>query len=87
MLFALLPWLDQSPVKSIRYKGLLFKSILAVWVVCFLILGYLGVLPPSPTGKIVSQICSILYLAFFAFMPWYTRMDKTLPVPERVTSE
>ncbi|MEC5386292.1 cytochrome bc complex cytochrome b subunit [Uliginosibacterium sp. H3] len=87
MLFALLPWLDQSPVKSIRYKGSLFKSILAVWVVCFLILGYLGVLPPSPTGKIVSQVCSILYLAFFAFMPWYSRMDKTLPVPERVTSE
>ncbi|HSD36798.1 MAG TPA: cytochrome bc complex cytochrome b subunit [Rhodocyclaceae bacterium] len=87
MLFALLPWLDQSPVKSIRYKGSLFKSILAVWVVCFLILGYLGVLPPSPTGKIVSQVCSILYLAFFAFMPWFSRMDKTLPVPERVTSE
>jgi len=87
MLFALLPWLDQSPVKSIRYKGTLFKSILAVWVVCFLILGYLGVLPPSPVGKIVSQICSLLYLAFFGFMPWYTRMDKTLPVPERVTSE
>ncbi|GAB4060838.1 cytochrome bc complex cytochrome b subunit [Uliginosibacterium sediminicola] len=85
MLFALLPWLDQSPVKSIRYKGPLFKSILAVWVVCFLILGYLGVLPPTPTGKIVSQVCSILYLAFFAFMPWYTRLDKTLPEPERVS--
>jgi ubiquinol-cytochrome c reductase cytochrome b subunit len=85
MLFALLPWLDQSPVKSIRYKGPLFKSILAVWVVCFVILGYLGVLPPSPVGKIVSQVCSILYLAFFAFMPWYTRLDKTLPEPERVS--
>jgi len=87
MLFALLPWLDQSPVKSIRYKGSLYKSILAVWVACFLILGYLGVLPPSPVGKIVSQICSILYLAFFAFMPWFSRLDKTQPVPERVTFE
>ena len=85
MLFALLPWLDQSPVKSIRYKGGLFKSILAVWVVCFLILGYLGVLPPTKVGTIVSQICSIIYLAFFGFMPWYTRMDKTQAEPERVT--
>ncbi|GAA5157657.1 cytochrome bc complex cytochrome b subunit [Viridibacterium curvum] len=85
LLFALLPWLDQSPVKSIRYKGGLFKSILAVWVVCFLILGYLGVLPPTKLGTIVSQICSILYLAFFGFMPWYSRMDKTQAEPERVT--
>jgi ubiquinol-cytochrome c reductase cytochrome b subunit len=85
MLFALLPWLDQSPVKSIRYKGPIFKSILAVWVVGFVVLGYLGVLPPTPVGTIVSQIFSIIYLAFFAFMPWFSRMDKTLAEPERVT--
>ena len=85
MVFGLMPWLDQSPVKSIRYKGGLYKSILAVWVVCFVILGYLGVQPPSPVGNIVSMICSWLYLAFFAFMPWYSRLDKTKPEPERVT--
>jgi len=49
------------------------------------VLGYLGVQPPSPTGTIVAQICGILYLAFFAFMPWYSRLDKTKPEPERVT--
>lgn len=85
MLFALLPWLDQSPVKSIRYKGPIYKAVLAVFVISFLILGYLGVLPPTPLGTIVSQICSILYLAFFALMPWYSRMDKTQAEPERVT--
>lgn len=87
MVIGLLPWLDQSPVKSIRYKGGLYKSILAVWVVCFVILGYLGVQPPSPIGNLVSQICSWLYLAFFAFMPWYSRLDKTKAEPERVTSK
>ena len=87
MLFGLMPWLDQSPVKSIRYKGGLYKSILALWVVCFVVLGYLGVQPPSPVANLVSQICSWLYLAFFAFMPWYTRLDKTKPEPERVTSK
>jgi ubiquinol-cytochrome c reductase cytochrome b subunit len=83
--FALLPWLDQSPVKSIRYKGGVYKTILVIWVVTFVVLGYLGIQPPTPTGTIVSQACSILYLSFFAFMPWFTRMDKTKPVPERVT--
>jgi ubiquinol-cytochrome c reductase cytochrome b subunit len=87
MLFALLPWLDQSPVKSIRYKGPIYKSVLAMFVVSFLVLGYLGVLPPTPVGTIVSQVCSILYLAFFALMPWYSRMDKTQVVPERVTTK
>ncbi|MEC5399733.1 cytochrome b [Uliginosibacterium sp. H1] len=85
LLFALLPWLDRSPVKSIRYKGSLYKAVLAVFVVCFVVLGYLGILPPTPVGTIVSQICSILYLGFFAFMPWYTAMDRTQPEPERVT--
>ncbi|MGC3964799.1 MAG: cytochrome bc complex cytochrome b subunit [Rhodocyclaceae bacterium] len=86
MLFAFLPWLDRSPVRSIRYKGPLFKTILGIFVVSFIILGYLGIQPPSPIGGLVSQICSILYLSFFAFMPWYTRLDKTLPEPERVTA-
>jgi ubiquinol-cytochrome c reductase cytochrome b subunit len=86
ILFAFLPWLDQSPVKSIRYKGPLFKTILAVFVISFIILGYLGIQPPSPVFNVMSQVCSILYLSFFAFMPWYTRLDKTQPVPERVTT-
>ncbi|MFA9438714.1 cytochrome bc complex cytochrome b subunit [Uliginosibacterium sp. sgz301328] len=86
LLFAFLPWLDRSPVKSIRYKGPLFKTILGVFVVAFIILGYLGIQPPSPIGGLVSQICSILYLSFFAFMPWYSRLDKTRPEPERVTA-
>jgi len=85
VIIAFLPWLDRSPVKSIRYKGGLFKIILAVFVISFFILGYLGVLPPTPGRTLVSQICSVIYFAFFLLMPVYSKMDKTKPVPERVS--
>ncbi|AVR87969.1 cytochrome b [Thauera aromatica] len=85
VIIAFLPWLDRSPVKSMRYKGPIFKIAVAVFVVCFFILGYLGVLPPTPGRTLVSQICSVLYFAFFLLMPWYSKLDKCKPEPERVT--
>ncbi|WP_332673783.1 cytochrome b [Aromatoleum sp.] len=85
VIIAFLPWLDRSPVKSVRYKGGLFKAILAVFLVAFFILGYLGVLPPTPGRTLVAQICSVLYFAFFLLMPWYSKIDKCKPEPERVT--
>jgi ubiquinol-cytochrome c reductase cytochrome b subunit len=85
LVFFLLPWLDQSPVKSIRYKGTLVRSVLAAFVIVFLVLGYYGTQTVTTTGTIVSQVCTLLYFAFFLLMPWYTRMDRTRPVPERVT--
>ena len=80
-----LPWLDRSPVRSMRYKGWMSKLWLAIFVVSFVILGVLGVLAPTPGRTLLSQICTILYFAFFLLMPFYTRMEKTKPVPERVT--
>jgi ubiquinol-cytochrome c reductase cytochrome b subunit len=77
--------LDQSPAKSIRYRGPIYKAVLAVFVVAFVILGYLGVLPPTPMRTLVSQICSVIYFGFFLAMPWYSKIDKCKPVPERVT--
>src|SRR5574338_603257 len=74
VIIAFLPWLDRSPVKSIRYKGPLFKAILAVFVVAFFILGYLGVLTPTPGRTLVSQICSVIYFGFFLLMPWYSKI-------------
>ncbi|QDF96078.1 cytochrome b [Azoarcus sp. DD4] len=85
VIIAFLPWLDRSPVKSVRYKGPIFKTALVVFVICFFILGYLGVLPPTPGRTLVSQICSVLYFAFFLAMPWYSKLDKCKPEPERVT--
>ncbi|MCK9258329.1 MAG: cytochrome bc complex cytochrome b subunit [Azoarcus sp.] len=85
VVIAFLPWLDRSPVKSMRYKGPVFKGAVAIFVVCFVILGYLGVLPPTPGRTLVSQICSVLYFAFFLAMPWYSKLDKCKPEPERVT--
>jgi ubiquinol-cytochrome c reductase cytochrome b subunit len=85
MIFFLLPWLDQSPVKSIRYKGPLFKTALALFVVVFLVLGYYGTQPVTDLGTRISQVCTLLYFAFFLLMPWYSRMDRTKPPPARLT--
>jgi ubiquinol-cytochrome c reductase cytochrome b subunit len=85
VIFFALPWLDRSPVKSIRYRGPLFKGALAIFVVCFFILGYLGTQPATAGRTTVAQICSVLYFLFFLLMPIYTKLDKTKPVPERVT--
>jgi len=85
MIFFFLPWLDRSPVKSIRYRGMLYKGALAIFVVSFIILGYLGMLAPTPGRTLVAQICTILYFAFFLLMPIYTSLDKCKAEPERVT--
>ena len=91
MVFFFLPWLDRSPVKSIRYRGWIYKTALAIFVVAFVILGYLGTKSPQAINLILfqnvywAQIFTIVYFAFFALMPWYTKIDKTKPVPERVT--
>ncbi len=84
VIIAFLPWLDRSPVKSMRYKGPIFKFAVFVFIICFFILGYLGVLPVSPGRTLVSQICSVLYFAFFLLMPWYSKIDKCKAEPERV---
>jgi len=83
----LLPWLDRSPVKSIRYKGWIFKSALALFVVSFVGLAYLGTVPATPVATIFSRIFSLVYFAFFLLMPWYSKVDKTKPVPERLTGK
>ncbi|HUG22141.1 cytochrome b [Piscinibacter sp.] len=80
-----LPWLDKSPVKSIRYRPDWHKYIYALFVVTFIVLGYLGVQPPSPIGERVSQIGTLIYFGFFLLMPWWSRMGQFKPVPERVT--
>ena len=82
-----LPWLDRSPVKSIRYRGFTFKLILAAFTISFLILGYLGALPPSPARTTLAQTCTIIYFAFFLVLPFLPALEKTKPVPERVTEQ
>jgi ubiquinol-cytochrome c reductase cytochrome b subunit len=85
LIFFFLPWLDRSPVKSIRYKGWLYRAALAIFVVAFFVLGYLGTQAVSDVRTVMAQIGTVLYFAFFALMPWYSRIDKTRPVPDRVT--
>lgn len=85
VIFFFLPWLDQSPVKSIRYRPGFHKTLLIIFVIAFAVLGYLGIQPPSPIGSIVSQIGTIVYFAFFLAMPIWSRIGTFKPVPERVT--
>ncbi|MFP3850178.1 cytochrome b [Pseudomonas sp. W5-01] len=84
-LLFVLPWLDRSPVKSMRYKGWLSRLWLLLFCASFGTLGVLGVLPPSPGRALLSQVCTFLYFAYFILMPFYTRMERTKPVPDRVT--
>ena len=79
-----LPWLDRSPVKSIRYKGWISKTALGLFVVSFFILGWLGLQPATDLYTMLARVFTILYFAFFILMPWYSKIDKTKPVPERV---
>ncbi|ALE02577.1 cytochrome b [Candidatus Pseudothioglobus singularis] len=83
--FFLLPWLDRSPVKSIRYRSPIYKWILGIFVVSFIILGWLGVQPVTPLYALLARIFTTLYFAFFILMPWFSTLGKTKEVPERVT--
>ena len=83
--FFLLPWLDRSPVKSIRYRSWPFKVALALFLVAFFILGYLGMNAPTPVKTVMAQVCTCIYFAFFILMPWFTSIGQTKPEPERVT--
>ena len=81
----LVPWLDRSPVKSYRYRGVLSWAMLMMFVVCFLWLGKIGAGPGTdPTETIIGRVLTFLYFAFFITMPVWTKIDKTKPVPERV---
>jgi ubiquinol-cytochrome c reductase cytochrome b subunit len=86
VLFLFLPWLDRSPVKSMRYRGPISRAMLALFVVAFITLGYLGLEPPSGLYTVLARIFAVVYFAFFIGMPFYSRasVDKTKPVPERV---
>ncbi|WP_322999045.1 cytochrome bc complex cytochrome b subunit [Castellaniella sp.] len=80
-----LPWLDHSPVKSIRYRPSWHKFLYGVFIVNFLILGWLGTQPVTPTFTLMGQICTVIYLAFFLLMPVWSRLGTFKPVPDRVT--
>jgi len=80
----LLPWLDRSPVKSIRYRGPIFKIALTLFVIIFVSLGYLGTKNPTILMTWMARGFSIVYFGFFLLMPFYSKMDKTKPVPDRV---
>jgi len=80
-----LPWLDHSPVKSIRYRPTWHKYVYALFVVFFFVLGYLGIQPPSEVGTLIAQAGTLFYFGFFLLMPWWSQLGEPRPVPDRVT--
>ena len=79
-----LPWLDRCRVRSIRYRGWMYKTALTTFVITFVMLGWLGLQAATPTYVMLARVFSVLYFAFFLLMPFYTAMDKTKPEPDRV---
>jgi len=84
-IICLLPWLDRSPVKSIRYKGPYFKTAMVLFVISVLVLGWLGTKTPTPLYTTLAQIFTVVYFAFFLLMPWYSKIDKCKQEPKRVS--
>jgi ubiquinol-cytochrome c reductase cytochrome b subunit len=80
-----LPWIDNSPVKSIRFRPGWHLYLYALFVVAFVVLGYFGTQPPSEIGGVLSKICTLIYFGFFALMPWWSEMGEAKMVPTRVT--
>lgn len=80
-----LPWLDRSPVKSIRYRPGFHRFFYGIFVVVFLTLAFLGTRPPSPAATVIAQACTLAYFAFFLGMPFWTRLGAFKQPPERVT--
>jgi ubiquinol-cytochrome c reductase cytochrome b subunit len=84
MAFMFVPWLDRSPVKSMRYKGWMSRLALTLFAVSFIALGYLGLQPAEGLYVVLARIFAVIYFLFFALMPFYTRLEQCQPVPERV---
>ena len=84
MLPLFLPWLDRSRINSIRYRGWMYKTALGLFAVSFVILGWLGTQPAEAAYVLAARVFSVIYFAFFLLMPYYTAIDKTKPVPDRV---
>jgi ubiquinol-cytochrome c reductase cytochrome b subunit len=82
--FLFLPWLDRSPVRSMRYKGWMSRTALALFAIAFVSLGYLGLQPAEGLYVMLARIFAVIYFAFFWLMPFYTRLETVKPVPERV---
>jgi ubiquinol-cytochrome c reductase cytochrome b subunit len=85
MILGALPWIDHSPVKSIRYRPRWHGYVYLVFGIAFVILGYLGVMPPTAVRTLVAQICTFIYFGFFMLMPWWSAMGQFKPAPDRVT--
>lgn len=82
--FFLLPWLDKSPVRSIRYRGWMSRTALMLFVVSFIGLGYLGLQIVTEGRVLVTRILTLIYFGFFLLMPLYTKWDKPKSEPERL---
>jgi ubiquinol-cytochrome c reductase cytochrome b subunit len=85
LIFMTLPWIDRSPVRSIRYRGWKYRTALTIFAITFVTLGWLGMQVATPNVTMASRIFAVIYFLFFLLMPFYTANDTDKPVPERTT--
>lgn len=81
-----LPWIDRSPVRSIRYRSIFYKILLFTFVIAFIVLGYLGIQPATPIYTLMSRIGTFIYFGFFVALYFVSKYETTKPLPERVTA-
>jgi ubiquinol-cytochrome c reductase cytochrome b subunit len=86
VLLFFMPWIDRCKVKSIRYRSIIYKANLTVFVISFVVLGWLAMQPVTAMITFMSQLFSFFYFAFFVVLFITSKNEKTLPVPDRVTS-
>jgi ubiquinol-cytochrome c reductase cytochrome b subunit len=82
--FLFLPWLDRSPIRSIRYKGWLSRFALGAFAISFVALGFLGLQTAEPTYVVLARLFSMVYFAFFWLMPVYSKLDRVRAAPPHV---
>ncbi len=87
LILLFMPWLDKSPVRSMRYKGMYSRYALWVFIFSFFILGYLGTVNMTPARQILARVCAITYFSYFLLMPFYSRYEKHSSPPERIGHE
>jgi ubiquinol-cytochrome c reductase cytochrome b subunit len=81
----ILPWIDRNDIRSIRYRSTAYKVILGVFIVSFIVLGRLGMLPVTPVLTFLAQVASVAYFGFFVALFFISKNEKTMPLPERVS--
>jgi ubiquinol-cytochrome c reductase cytochrome b subunit len=79
-----LPWLDTSKVRSMRFRPIA-RIFLLLWTINFFVLMWVGAKPAEGHYVLIAQIATVVYFAYFlVVLPALGRLEKPLPLPESI---